>query len=78
MPKIIVIADTTRLSDTDVSKRACVMADGIESNAAILPQISANVTVLRSRIDSMSDYQARAALLRAEASELEQKTNWLS
>lgn len=73
MAKIIVTTDIATLSNTELLERARVMADGIESNATVLPQIPANATVLRSRIDSISDYQARANSMRAGASELEQK-----
>ena len=73
MAKIIVTTDIATLSNTELLERARVMVDGIESNATVLPQIPANATVLRSRIDSSSDYQARANSMRAGASELEQK-----
>lgn len=73
MTKIIVTTDITQISDENLLKRARVMADGIESEIALLPQIPTNHAILRGRVTNIDNLSSQADTLRAKVNELEQK-----
>lgn len=73
MPKITIISSITRLSNLETLKLAKLMANGINKHADELPKIPTGSEELQDKVRFVEENMIQAKILRAKASELEQK-----
>lgn len=73
MPKITIINSVTRLSNLETLKLAKLIANGIDKHTDELPKIPTGSEELRNKVRFVEENFTQAKILRAKASELEQK-----